>query len=279
MSLATHLPIELERLADIAPLSPVAVELVATLERDVSVSAVEAVIRRDPVIAARVLSAANAAAWATSAPVVSIHAALLRLGFERVRRLAVLISLYDAVASAPVARSFWRHSISVAHVAEALARRVSETETADIALVGGLLHDIGLLVLSRHYASALASMRAAVEVRGVPLWDVEREALGIDHAELGASVAIHWRLSPSIADAIRYHHHPDAAPPEAREVARVLALADSIASAEPAWNLHEGGPAVEVDRAISLDPQALAELLDVAREEARRATLVLETIG
>ena len=279
MNLSNKLSSELERLADIPALSPVAIELVSTLERDVSVTAVEAVIRRDPVITARVLSAANAAAWATSAPVVSIHAALLRLGFERVRRLALLISLYDAVATVPVARSFWRHSISVAHIAEALARRVAETETADIALVAGLLHDIGLLVLSRHYAAAFATMRAAAEERGVPLWEVEREALGMDHAEIGAEVALHWRLSPLIADAIRYHHRPDAAPEALRDVACVLALADGIASEEPAWDLHEGGDAVSCSTASTIEPRMLDELLDVAREEARRATTVLESIG
>src|SRR5262249_43865886 len=146
--------VDIERLADVPALSPVMAQLSATLGReDVSVMHIEAIIRRDPVIAARIVSAANAAAWATPAPVTSIRAALMRLGLVRVRRLTMLLSLYGSMP-APVAlqRAFWRHSLAVAHLAEAVARSApAAAAQADVAFMAGLTHDLGLLALAAHH--------------------------------------------------------------------------------------------------------------------------------
>src|SRR5438067_3202766 len=98
----------LQNLAELPPLSPVVAQLTGTLSSDdVDFRDVEKIIRRDPVITARVISAANTAAYAGHAPTASIHTAMLRLGVLAVRRLAFLLSLYQALpADRP---GFWRH--------------------------------------------------------------------------------------------------------------------------------------------------------------------------
>src|SRR5213593_1618739 len=81
---------DIEGLSDLPSLSPVLAHLIATLGReDASVAEVAAIIRQDPVIAARVLRAANSAAYIGRSPVSSIRDALLRLGLARIRRLAL----------------------------------------------------------------------------------------------------------------------------------------------------------------------------------------------
>lgn len=83
---------DLEALNDLPSPSPVLVKLTSTLGRgDVELREIEALIVRDPVIAARVIQAANSAAFAGYGATSSIRNALLRLGIERVRRLALLV--------------------------------------------------------------------------------------------------------------------------------------------------------------------------------------------
>src|SRR5207247_1703625 len=93
--------------------------LVATPGReDASVAEVAAIIRQDPVIAARVLRSANSAAYIGRSPVSSIRDALLRLGLARIRRQALVASLYDAVpvrGTRAAREIFWQHSLGVAH--------------------------------------------------------------------------------------------------------------------------------------------------------------------
>src|SRR5207253_11200797 len=116
---------DIEGLSDLPSLSPVLAHLIATLDReDASVAEVAAIIRQDPVIAARVLRAANSAAYIGRSSVSSIRDALLRLSLARIRRLALVASLYDAVPVRGTQASraiFWQHSLAVAHCSEVIA--------------------------------------------------------------------------------------------------------------------------------------------------------------
>src|SRR5256885_5407339 len=109
---------DIEGLSDLPSLSPILAHLIATLGReDASVAEVAAIIRQDPVIAARVLRSANSAAYIGPSPGSSTSDALLRPGPAPIRRLALVATLYDAVpARGPRAarETFWQHSLRVA---------------------------------------------------------------------------------------------------------------------------------------------------------------------
>src|SRR6266403_1038470 len=88
-----------------------------------------------------------------------IRDALLRLSLARIRRLALVASLYDAVPVRGTQASraiFWQHSLAVAHCSEIIARHAIGAP-ADLnpesVFLSGLLHDLGLLVLESHYPS------------------------------------------------------------------------------------------------------------------------------
>lgn len=279
----------LQLLGDLPSLSPVVAQLIATLDReDVSVGDVEAIIRRDPVIAAKVVSSANAAAYASHVPTTSIRGALMKLGLLRIRRMAVLISLYNAVPGRlEFQEAFWRHSLAVAHAVEVLARQLAASKPGvgvnpDMVFLAGLMHDIGLLVLASHYPKQYTAVGALAGERGIPLWEAEVELLHVDHGEIGAYLVEHWSLAEEIAHAARYHHRLTLAPPEHRWIASVLHLADAACSDEPSWDLGEGvalapdDPGVE---AIGLSLDELAPILEEARSEARTAMSVLERVG
>lgn len=279
----------LQLLGDLPSLSPVVAQLIATLgSEDVSVGEVEAIIRRDPVIAAKVVSSANAAAYASHTPTTSIRGALMRLGLLRIRRLAVLISLYNAVPGrAAFQEAFWRHSLAVAHAVEVVARELAASKPGigvnpDMVFLSGLMHDIGLLVLASHYPKQYTAVGALAGERGLPLWEAEVELLKVDHGEIGACLIEHWALADEIAQAARYHHRLTLAPPEHRWITAVLHVGDVACCDEPSWDLGEGvtlGPEDATLEVLGLSLDALAPIIDTARSEAREATAALERVG
>jgi putative nucleotidyltransferase with HDIG domain len=276
----------LELLGDLPAVSPLVAQLIATLGRDdVELAEVETVILRDPVIASRVLSAANAAAYASLTPTTTIRSALLRLGLIRVRRLAMFETLYSSVPVKQALRAtFWRHSLAVAHVAEALGRRAEAAAVLvdpDVTFLGGLLHDIGLLVLASHYPREHAAALAAAVANGMPLSEAERRLLSIDHAEVGGYLGEHWSLPREIVEVIRFHHRDDPAPPDCQTAVAIVRLADALCSSQPAWDMGERGTIAIGDATLAawgLDGKSLAAALDDARGEVEQATAVLESI-
>jgi putative nucleotidyltransferase with HDIG domain len=101
---------------------------------------------------------------------------------------------------------FWRHALASALAAQALARRRAPDQ--DVAFTAALLHDIGRLVLVAYHAEGLAAVRAAATVDDADTLPFERALLGVDHAEVGAMVARHWRFPPEVVQAIAAHHGP-----------------------------------------------------------------------
>ena len=124
-SLAERFLDSIEAADDLPALSGVLTELVRSLDSvDSTVPEIAAIIRKDPVITAQVLRAANAATYAGYGPVASIHQALLRLGIVRVRRIAILASLYASVPfrGRHIALNvFWRHAVGVVHLKEGVS--------------------------------------------------------------------------------------------------------------------------------------------------------------
>ncbi|MBI4593214.1 MAG: HDOD domain-containing protein [Candidatus Rokubacteria bacterium] len=278
---------DIEGLSDLPSLSPVLAQLIATLSReDASVAEITAIIRQDPVLVARVLRSANSAAYAGRSPVTSIRDALLRLGLIRVRRLALVASLYDAVpvrGTRAAREVFWLHSLAVAYGSEILSRHASncpDDPDPESAFLSGLLHDIGLLVIESHYPKEAAAVRRYAETEGVPLCTAEVAVLHADHGELGALLTVHWSLPEAISTAIRAHHRLDLAPAEHLWNACLVHLADFLVSSEDIADVKEGSVAGFDPKAfevLGLQPDAMTPLIEEIRTETRKTSSILSS--
>lgn len=278
---------DIEGLSDLPSLSPILAQLIATLGReDASIVDIAAVIRQDPVLVVRLLRSVNSAAYAGRSPVTSVRDALLRLGLVRVRRLALVASLYDALPVRGTRASrelFWQHSLAVAYGCEILSRHA--TGAADVdpesAFLSGLLHDIGLLVLESHYPKEAAAVKRHAEAEGIPLCRAEVAVLQVDHGELGALLLTHWSMADSITMAIRAHHRLELAPAGQRWNACLVHLADFLASSRDIADLKEGSAAAFDPTAfevLGLTPDAMAPVIDEIRTETRKTSSILSTV-
>lgn len=189
-------------------------------------------IGQDPALTARVLRLVNSAWFGFSAPIATAHHAVVILGFETVRALAVgVAALRTARASGAAAApldEYWRHSAAVASCARDIARTALPAASWGEAFTAGLLHDVGHLVLASVAPKALRWVLECGRRHARPLPRLEREILGLDHAELGAYAAERWGLPEVLVSAIRHHHDPRKAE-EYRDIVAAVHLANIVA--------------------------------------------------
>ncbi|MGE4558943.1 MAG: HDOD domain-containing protein [Desulfobulbus sp.] len=186
------------------------------------------VISLDPVLTGQVLKLINSAYYSLVNKVTSLTRAIIMLGLNTVKNLALSTAIIRCVGQAKKSKSlpikdFWAHSIGVGVMAKLLAAEqgIPLAEREEF-FVAGLLHDLGKVPFGDEYAEVLA--RGIMEPQ--PLNLLEREMMGIDHEEVGEMIASKWKLNATLTDAICHHHSPGEAAPEHQQLVATVALAD-----------------------------------------------------
>ena len=186
------------------------------------------VIALDPVLAGQVLKLINSAYYSLMNKVTSLTRAIIMLGLNTVKNLALSTAIIRSVSQAKKSRAlpiraFWAHSIAVGVMAKLLAagRGLSLAEREEY-FGAGLLHDLGKIPIGDEYTEVLARVETAQE----PLVTVEQQVLGLDHEEVGAMIATKWKLNAVLTDAICHHHAPELAAAAHRDLVATVALAD-----------------------------------------------------
>lgn len=170
------------------------------------------IISSDQALAAKILRLANSAYYSFPRKVSTITDAIVILGFSTLKSLIIAASTYNLlnkeVEGYGLAQGeLWKHSISCAMAARLLARRI-RFKSPETAFVGGLLHDIGKMVLNSYMKEEFQEILEYVEKNKVPFTEAEKEIIGFDHAEIGAKVAEKWNFPEELVNAIHYHHAP-----------------------------------------------------------------------
>ncbi len=226
------------RLADVRlpALPEILLKLLALYRReDVQLSEFLDLISQDAAMAAKVMAAANGAAFRQRGPVQSLDRAVMLLGTEAVRTLVISQSIFQTFYSVPALRSvdlraFWRHAFLTATVARDVAKRL-DYPRQDEAYLAGLLHDVGRLGLLAAAPAAYAEGFLAEDDEA--LCELERRLLHLSHAEAGAWLVERWQLDGYLADSVRYHHEPLRQVVELHPLLRIVVLAHRVAAQLP----------------------------------------------
>jgi putative nucleotidyltransferase with HDIG domain len=186
------------------------------------------VISLDPVLTGQVLKLINSAYYSLMNKVTSLTRAIIMLGLNTVKNLALSTAIIRCVGQAkkfkalPI-KDFWAHSIGVGVMAKLLAaeRGLPLAEREEY-FVAGLLHDLGKIPFGDEYTEVLIQVTKEQE----PLIILEKKSMEIDHQEVGEMIAAKWKLNAVITDAICHHHSPEFAQPENQALVATVALAD-----------------------------------------------------
>ncbi len=198
---------------------------------DCSLAAVGKVVSADPAIAIKALRLVNSAHYSLPNQIVSIEHAVMLLGLKVIRNLVLSATVFETFKKGA-------DELLVHCVACGVAMRVLvETCASDMpllaqdAFVYGLLHDIGKIIFLEYLPRETALVEAKCKMGHMPSYEAEQEILGCDHAELGARLALSWKLPDSLMWAISGHHDISRCPnPFAQRIAALLSVADFICS-------------------------------------------------
>jgi HD-like signal output (HDOD) protein len=208
-------------------------------------------ISRDPVLSARVLQAANSAAYATGRGfITNITEAVRHIGCSTIRNIATALGIFDAMPETspdgfnPI--RCWQHSFAVARLCERLSSAADAGKgggdgdadpdagaapAGGTAYLVGLCHDLGEVLFHTQFA---AEYRDVIEYKsrtGLPADKVERAMLGMTHGELAATILRHLGLPADILAPIEAAHVALARGVDPRDrTARILRLAEFYAN-------------------------------------------------
>lgn len=193
------------------------------------------IIEKDPDLTARLLKLGNSSFFGFTSRIETVSETISLIGIQQVQDLisvATVVKVFDGVPSDLVnMESFWKHSLACGIAARtlALARRVPKPEKF---FVGGLLHDVGRLVL---YSRAPVEAREVFRIcqgsgTGLLLREAEAQALHFDHTEIGEALLRAWNYPANLTHAVRFHHHPISAGAFQLE-ASIIHVADALVNA------------------------------------------------
>lgn len=199
-----------------------------------SVDDISQVINQDVALTARLLRVANSPLYGFQTQIDTVTRAVTVLGIQQVRDISLAtaaVKTFEGIPNNLVSMdSFWEHSILCALCARHLAMECLKRQREAV-FVGGLLHDIGQLVLynllpdlSRQSLEAIQDGPDELESQ-----EAEHNIIGFDHAEVGGELAHRWSLPTIIQECIAYHHNPAEAQ-QNRVEAAIVHIANSIAT-------------------------------------------------
>jgi putative nucleotidyltransferase with HDIG domain len=237
-----------------------------------SAAKLEAALRHDPMIAARVLRCANSAFFGISGGVSSLRNAVVLLGFDKIRSIAVLSSLKSLPGNRSIPSRFWSHSAAVAITAETIARhmqRYEEFDTDEI-FCGSLLHDIGMVVIE---AADPGYLHRTLQI-------CRRDSVSFDcaengewaHTTAGVCLAQAWRFPDLLATIIHGHHNPDPSSPSYFQCA-IVHVADSMMQMV-GYGIGQGttGPEIKTEALarLNMSPESLRLIAERAIDEGKK---------
>ena len=173
----------------------------ATRDPDVTIDALIAICEQDPALAAKVLQIANTTHFrGDDRPTSSIKIAVAMLGIEVMKSLAnsEMVGIPTSSVCQALIGSIQHDAVEAAQQAR-LA--VSDPAQGDDAYAAALLNSIGRLVLAHELADAYMPVVERARSTGTPLWECERDLLGVSHPAVGAHLLGMWALPAELVEA------------------------------------------------------------------------------
>ena len=278
---------ELVAQVDGIPSLPEAVSQVLSLVNgpDSSAAQICEVIQKDIGLTAKLLQVANSAYYSFPNRVGSLQLAVSLLGMNEVRNIvlsATVVGMFKSIKGAPFLsfRELWGHSVNCAVAARTIASRVVDLDPEE-AFVGGLLHDVGMVVLIDRLQDDLKKIVQLAKKEKVPFIEAEQQYWEHTHARIGSLLIRKWKLPPPVVQATE-QHHSFSSESASFPLTAVVHLADSLCI--------ERGDGYQLERTAEDENPQSWNVLDEEQEDIRtwlrelvekdeeKARILLETL-
>jgi HD-like signal output (HDOD) protein len=230
----------IREISHIATLPEITLKIIKLVESPNSTAQdLHKVIANDPALCSRILKVVNSAFYGLPGQIGSINRAIVLLGLNAVKNIAIaasLTKLFKGGALTPnfAARDLWEHSVGVATASKLIADHL-KLAFVDEAFLAGLIHDIGIVVEIQYDRQRIvdALTKTGADAAGAPqrsLIETEEETFGANHQDFGLGLCNKWKFPKSFANVTGFHHRPLEVPHEARTLVTITAVADRLAA-------------------------------------------------
>jgi len=199
------------------------------------------IIAIDPVLALSIIKLSNSVYYSRStAQIKTLPLAITKIGLNMLVKLVYSLKLCPLFTESSFLSNsqFWLHSLAVAIFSQSLSRKIkAPQEEQDITYLAGLMHDIGIMAFGYLIPLEYDDFLTKVHEKDVPLIILEKNAFGINHAELGALyIDKWWDVDENITLTVRYHHAPFTDQAQNRTSVQLVNIANSICNNQDITN-------------------------------------------
>ncbi len=266
-------------MAQLPPFSPILNKLMASLaNEDVSVAELAEWIEKDAVMTGHVMRLVNSASYGRRGTISSVRHAIAIMGLVKLRNTVLGISVCRMWTQLRTPKGWstvrFNHHASATGIMADLIVQFTPVEYGEGAFVGGLLHDIGMLVIALSLSPQYLEIQDLFQTGGRSLDDCELAVLGLNHSDFSAATLAKWNLPLPIQTAVRFHHNPGDSPEDDSQgltLSSAINVADNIVnmmgiSIMPASGNVSLGDAFDLLEEIGLGANA-EKILDCFQKE------------
>ena len=201
---------------------------------DCGINEFAAVVERDPSLAAGILRMANSVVFSSGRPVLNLHQAVVRLGFRQCKNLIVTASFSSMMKSMTLDEEWIRETLSQHSFTTALLC-LNMNRTLNIGFqgeefTGGLIHDIGRLLLATCYSDCFSELDKLEFDEEIGVLAAEQALVETNHCEIGAWFVTKNALPEQLKSVVRFHHNPELADTDSRRFVALVAVCDHMAN-------------------------------------------------
>jgi HD-like signal output (HDOD) protein/CheY-like chemotaxis protein len=189
------------------------------------------IVSRDVGLASKVLHLTNSAFFGSRRSFVSVEQAVTFIGIRMLRKVVLSAEVFAAFSPKQSLGGLsldmeQKHGLACAGIARRIA---PDPETAEYAFLGGMLHDVGKLVLATRAPKTMRQLNKSKKPgQSVPP-AIEDEVAGTNHGRIGAYLLGLWGLEYPLVEAVAYHHDPATAGSCSFDLPTIVHVADALA--------------------------------------------------
>ena len=232
----------ISRLHSLPSIPAVYTKLMEALEsEDVSPKEIGRIVSQDLAMTAKILQLVNSAFFGPRRPISNPTEAVIYLGADTVKALALTVSIFSQFDTRRVPgfsiEGLRDHGLAVGTLARQIAASLNLSKTdLDDAFLGGLLHELGKLVLAANYPKEYGEGLRKMREKQLPAQAVELEIFGATYADIGAYLLWLWGLPDPVTEIVARHTEPKPDPAAGPVVA--VHVADALSDNESKQNVN-----------------------------------------
>lgn len=284
--MAKDLKTIVDKIIDLPTLPQVVSTIVNMLDDPTtSVKDINEVMGQDPALVAKILKIVNSAFYSLPNRVSSISQAIVILGFNTVKSLALSASVLDMFGTGDEHFSyeeFWKHSVGCATICTAISKKHPGINP-DTAFVLGLMHDMGKLVLDQYAPVEFQQIIKIAREKQVAFHVAEKEVIETSYADIGFWLSQKWQLADDLADAIHNQNRiPECPSNVSKELASVCSFAEYICRLKQYGNNGSyGKPELPVNawNVLGLEKDQMPELIEAINSQMHKADEFLDMVN